>query len=187
MNLARRLAALAVRIAPRDRRAWAEALQSELAFVPAQATTSYAAGGVVMALRLRIAHPPLVLGAARYGLALAALAWSALNLRLALQVSDVQPWLPTWLMVAVALVFAVGGIATAAGGLRLTSRLSVLALGLVAAYAGAVAFLLPASPHQAFYSALAVEDAFALLLALLIATSAQRYATARALGPGRGA
>lgn len=182
MSLARTLAALALRIAPPDRRAWAQALQAELAFVPARAATSFASGGLVMALRLRLAHPPLVLGAARYGLALAGLAWSALNFRLGLQVSGAQPWLPTWLLFAAAAVFAVGAIATAAGGLRLTSHLVVPALGLLAAVAGTAALLLPGAQHLAFYAALAVEDAFVLLMALLIATSAQRYAAGRAAG-----
>jgi hypothetical protein len=171
MSLARRLAELSVRITPAERRDWAEAIRAELDHVPADRSLGFALGAVVAAVRLRGAHPPFVLAFARYGLAAAALVWAALHLRLGAKLEG----LPSTLSYAMSAVFAVGGLITAAAGLRLTALLASPLLLLVGVYtAGTVAFL-PQSPNRAFYVALAVEEVFVLLMALLIAVAARSY------------
>jgi hypothetical protein len=132
MSAARLLAALAVRIAPADRKDWAEALLAELAHVPPAEVTAFAAGGLLAALRLRLTHPAFVLVASRYGLAAGALLWAALHLRLFLHLQEVAPGeaaVRTYLLVTTA-IFALGGLITAAAGLRFTCLLGLPMLGL---------------------------------------------------------
>ena len=177
------LAALAVRISPAERRNWAEALRAELPYVPAGAAMSFALGGVVTALRLRVAHPPFVLGTARYGLAVGALVWAALHMRMWLHLNSVDPSLPAALSLATGIVFAIGGLITALRGLRPTVWLALPMLVLLGLYTGAAGVLMPQSPNRAFYQALALEDAVALLSAITVAALARCYAATRRTPP----
>ena len=175
MTLARALADLAVKVAPVDSRVWATAMRAELEYVPAASGLAFAWGALTTAVRLRAASPAFVEGVARYGLAASALVWAGLNIRLALKLGAFEPAPPTPILYAAALVFAIGGVATAAAGLRSTIRLAVPALALAALYAACVTALAPPSPHRAFHQSLAFEDVVALLTALLLAVLAKRY------------
>lgn len=178
MSAARLLAALAVRIAPADRKDWAEALLAELAHVPPAEVTAFAAGGLLAALRLRLTHPAFVLVASRYGLAAGALLWAALHLRLFLHLQEVAPGeaaVRTYLLVTTA-IFALGGLITAAAGLRFTCLLGLPMLGLAALYTAGAGVIAGTSPNAALYQALAVEDLLSLVLAVAIAAAARGYA-----------
>lgn len=184
MNVSRALANLAVRIAPADRRDWTEALRAELTEVPAGERASFAAGALMTAVRLRAADPAFVLLAARWGLAAAALVWALLHLRLGLKLYRVDPSLPALLASAAGVVFALGALVTAFAGLRFTFVLGAPVLVLLTVYTGGAALLMPDSPNRAFYNALALEDVFALLTAVLVAAGARRYAASRARPAG---
>ncbi len=182
MMAARVLAALAVRIAPADRKTWAEALGAELEHVERADTISFAAGGVLLAVRLRLADPGFVLGASRYGLAAGALVWAALHLRLASRLDGIDPSLSALPTYVAAGVFGVGGVVTALAGLRFTCLLGLPTLAAAATYTVAAGLLTGQSPNSALYQALAVEDLLSLALAVGIAAAARRYANRRA-GP----
>lgn len=183
MNLARAIAELAIKIAPTEDRPWAAAMKVELDYVPAASTLAFACGALMTATRLRIASPVFVEGFARYGLAASALLWSGLQVHLAMKLGALEPASPTLILFAAALVFAIGGLTTAVAGLLSTIRLAVPALALAAIYAACVGVLIPQSTHRALYQALAFEDAFALLTALLLALAARRYVDRQTEGP----
>jgi hypothetical protein len=175
MILARVLADVAVRIAPAKRRAWVEASRAELAHVPSKDVASFAIGIFGMALRLRLTSPPFVLVAARYGLAGAALIWAVGCLRLGLHLDSMDHALPAAAVLATAAIYGLGVLTTALAGLRVASVLILPPLLLAGLYAAGAASFSPQFPNQAFYQALATEDAITLLAALAIAVWAQRY------------
>lgn len=179
MRFSYALTSLAIRIAPAGARVWAEGLKAELGYVPAAEAASFAAGAIMMAVRLRLSHPPFVHGLARYGLAAAALIWAGLQLRLALDLNTTDRSLPTVLTFVTACVFGFGGLLTAVAGLRFTVLLGVPLLVIASVYAAGAAVLMPQSPNRALYQALAIEDAAALLTAVLLAALASRYAARR--------
>lgn len=175
MSLARTLAALAIRLAPPARRPWLQAMQAEAEHAPdRRAALTFAAGGLAVAVRLRLADPPFVHGAARWGLAGAAVVWAVLKLRLAATLGPDAPLLAAWAL-ATAAVYAVGALVILGPGLKLATKLVAPALAVAVLYAFGAHVMLMESPHRATYRALAIEDAVALATALLIALMAQRY------------
>lgn len=175
MSLARTLTEWTVRLAPAPRRGWAEAIRAELEHVPPDRALGFAAGGLWAAIRFRAADPGSVEAAARHGLAAAGLVWAAMALRLGLEMQARGAILGAAMLFATAGVFGLGGLATAAAGLRATVLLGAPALAVAGAYAAGAGALLTGSPHRAFYQALAVEDFAALLLAVTVAAAARRY------------
>ncbi len=175
MSLARTLASLAVRLAPAKRRPWLQAMQAEAEHASeGRAALSFAAGGLIVAVRLRLVDPPFVHGVARWGLAGAALIWAVLKLRLAATLGPEVPLLTTWAL-ATAAVYAVGALVIVGLGLKLAARLVAPALIAAVLYALGAHAALVESPHRAAYSALALEDAVALATALVIASLTLRY------------
>jgi|GEM_PF-1578905 len=173
------LAQAAVSASPPERREWAEAMRAEVDHLPDSDAAAFAAGCLWTAVRARVDSAGFVLGAARWGLVLAAILWAGLHLRLAGRMSAADAALPEALSYAAAAIYALGALATALFGLRVTAVLATPVLGLTAIYAAAAATLMPQSPNRAFYQALAVEEVAVLLAALLIALVAPRWAAAR--------
>lgn len=174
MSLARALADLAVKVMPAERRPWAKAARAELDHVPANAALSFAAGGLITAMRFRLIAPALVLGLVRYGLATGALLWAVNSARLAFHLRHSPDPLPMAVLISSTAIYGIGALVTAFAGLRVTKLLILPLLALVGMYALAGGLILPQAPNSAFYRALAAEDAGVLITALLLAGWALR-------------
>lgn len=180
-RLARTVANLAVKVAPPERRAWAEAARAELGHLPEDASaTAFAVGGLQTALGMRLASPAFVLSAARWGLAAAASVWATLHLWLAGRLDDAGAPLPYGLSYVAAGVYGLGAVITAVFGPRVAAWLVAPVLAIAVVYAAGAATLLTQSPNRAFHQALALEEVAALLIAMLVALGASRYADQRA-------
>lgn len=160
---------IALVAAPPERRHWVEAMRAEVAHLPDQVAPSFAFGCLLTMVRARAVSAPFIVQTARAALVLSAMGWSALNLRLAGQLFDAHHGLPAAFAYAAATIFALGALATAWHGLRATVVLATPLLVLMGFFAAGANVLLPPSPYNTLYQALALEDFTVLLIALLVA------------------
>jgi hypothetical protein len=159
-------------------------MRSEVAHLPDASASSFAWGCVWASLRARLASPGFILHAARWVLVLGALGWSVGNLWLGGRLSSVGAALPAKVAYASATVYFSGAVLTAVLGLRATTALTTPVLLLVGLIAAGTDVLLPPSPHNALYRALALEQTLLLAVVLLIAGGVPRWVAARG-GPSR--
>ena len=165
--------------APPERRDWAEAMRAELAHLPDASASSFAWGCLWATLSARAASPTFILGATRWVLVLGALGWSAASLWLAGRLSGAGAALPSKVAYASAAVYLGGALLTALLGLRATVALATPVLLLVGSVAVGIDVLLPPSPHNPLFRALALEQTVLLAVVLLIASSVPSWAAAR--------
>lgn len=169
----------ALRIAPRERADWFAAMAAEFAHVPPAKRASYAAGCLTAAIQSRALAPDFIEMAAKAALVVGAAFWVLLNIRFAsLPVASEAPALRGFTLV-VATLFAAGAIATMLRGFAATLALALPALALSGAAALAVMTALPPSPGNRLFTALLVENATMLVLAIGIALAAPALASAR--------
>ena len=170
------LLALAMRIAPRERREWFAAMRAEAIHVPSGQRVRFAFGCLRAAVGARVSSPDFVRDAARQILVGGALGWAAINLWFAGRVSTAETASLGMGAYAAAILFALGAIATARFGFRATTALGApLALLLAVLTVALWTFASPSSV-MAMHIALLVEDLVILLFALAIAVAAPRLA-----------
>lgn len=166
-SFARRIAAIAVRVAPAARREWIAAIAVEVEHAAdAHDAALFALGGLSTALRLRLAEPAFAPVAVRWGLAVAALVWAGMNLVIAYRLDAAEASIGAALCFAAAAIYVVGAGVLAAGGLRMGLILMTPVLALWTAYAAGAATLLTGSPHRRIYQALALEEVAVLVVAV---------------------
>jgi hypothetical protein len=146
--------------------------------MPDEAAPSFASGCLWAAVRERAASATFAVQAARWFLVLSAVAWSALNLRLAGRLSVAETSIPEIFAYVSAAIYALGAVATATLGGGATIVLIGPALILAAVLAADSTLLLPHSSYTALYRALAIEHLSVLMIALLIALGVSRTAAA---------
>lgn len=176
---AQRFVALAVKIAPAERRAWFEAMAAELDHVPEARRGHFAFGCLLVAVRERLTSPQFLNAAARSLLIGGAVAWAALNIRFAGRMSVSDAIVLEAFGYIIATMFAVGALATARFGYRATITLAAPLMAVLAVAAALIRFGSAATPTSNLYLALVVEDLLVLACALLVAGAAARIATAR--------
>ncbi len=177
-RLATALAQMAVMMAPAERRTWVDAMRAEVEYLPDEAAPSFAIGCLWAAMRERATTAAFAVQAARWFLVLSAVAWSALNLRLAGRLSVAETSVPATFAYVSAAIYALGAVATATFGMRATIALIGPVLILAAVLAADTTLLLPHSSYTALYRALAIEHLSVLMIALLIALGVSRTAAA---------
>ncbi len=170
---------LAIRIAPRERAGWIEAMAAEIDHVPDASLQRFAIGCLTTAVRARIASPGFILASAHATLVFGALGWAALNLWFAGRMSSADAAGPEMFGYSIAAAFALGALATARFGFKAVLGLGAPLLAVLGLTALAIKMLLPYSAVNALYFALIVEDIATLLLALGIAFSIPRLVAIR--------
>jgi hypothetical protein len=113
-------------------------------------------------------------------LVVGAIGWSVANLWLAGRLSGAGAASPATVAYASAAIYASGALLTALLGLRATAVLATPVLVLVALVAAGTEVLLPPSPYNIFYRALALEQSVLLAMVLLIAIGVPGWLAARA-------
>ena len=164
--------ALALRIAPADRREWFTAMAAEFDHVPASARGRFALGCFVAAVRVRAISPQFVNAAARCLLIGGAVLWAGLNLRFAERMSVDGSLVPGVFGYGTALVFATGALATASYGYRATIALAAPLMAVLALAFVALRFGSAQAPLSKLYLALVVEDLVVLSIAVVVAAVA---------------
>ena len=175
----RRLLALALTIAPAERREWFAAMAAEFDHVPVSARRRFALGCLLAAIRERVIAPPFVNAAARGLLIGGAVFWAGLNLRFAGRMSIAEALVPEALGYGAALIFALGALATARYGYRATIALAAPLIAVLVLAAAWLSFGSAPMPHSQLYLALLVEDIAVLACAIAIATCANARRGAR--------
>jgi len=170
---------LALIAAPPERREWARAMRAELAHLPDSSAQSFASGCLWATVRARAGSSASILQATQWVLVLGAIGWSAANLLLAGRLSAAGAASPATVAYASAAIYASGALLTALLGLRATVVLATPVLVLVALIAAGTGVLLPASPYNNLYQALALEQCGLLAMVLLIAGGVPGWVAAR--------
>ncbi len=170
---------LALIAAPPERREWAEAMRAEVAHLPDASVQSFALGCVWATVRARAGSPAFILQATQWVLVLGAIGWSAANLWLAGRLSGAGAASPATVAQASAAIYASGALLTALLGLRATMVLATPMLVLVGLIAAGAEVLLPPSPYNDLYQALALEQCGLLAMVLLIAGGVPGWVAAR--------
>lgn len=116
--------ALALKIAPPERKAWFDAMAAELDHVPEAKRLHFAAGCLLAACRERLSSPQLLDAAARNLLIGGAMLWAALNIRFAGRMSVTDAFVLEAFGYGTALLFVIGALATARFGYRATIGLA---------------------------------------------------------------
>lgn len=171
--------ATAVKIAPPDRHIWAQAMMVELEHVPDSEAVTFALGCMGAMARARVVTTSFILGAAQWVLVIGAAIWSALNLWLAGRLSQADAAAPAMFAYSGAALFAAGSLVTAWLGTRATIRLAAPLLIVAMLFVISAEFIMPPTPHQNFYRALVIEDAFMLLMALAVAIGVPQWVSKR--------
>jgi hypothetical protein len=177
---------LALIAAPPERRDWAEAMRAEVAHLPDSSAQSFALGCLWATIRARAGSPAFILAATQCLLVLGAIGWSAGNLWLAGRLASAGAPLPATVAYASAAIYAAGALLTALLGLRATTVLATPMLVLVGLVAAGAGILLPASPHNPLYQALALEQCGLLATVLLIAGGVPAWVAAQEGGKRNG-
>jgi hypothetical protein len=179
VRIANTVLQLAVAVSPRERREWSQAMQAEAVHAPTDNVLSFALGCLWAMVLARVTARSALINAARWTLVVGAVAWSALHIRLAGQLSTSGANTPAMLAYVAATAIAVGAFATAIKGLRAAFILAAP----VAVLAGLVAIgideLLPRSAFIHFYKAIAIEYVAILLVAMLIAIGVPHWVKQR--------
>lgn len=168
----RRRLALALRIAPPERREWFAAMAAEYEHVPASARDRFALGCLLAAIRERVISPQFVNAAARCLLIGGAVVWAALNIRFAGRMSNAEALVPEALGYGMALIFTIGALATARYGYRAMIALAAPLMAVLALVAISIRIGIPQAPLSNLTIALVVEDLVVLALAIVIASFA---------------
>lgn len=169
----------AVIAAPPERQDWAEAMRSEVAHLPDSSALSFALGCLWATIRARAGSPAFILQATRWVLIFGAICWSAASLWLAGRLSGAGAAIPAKVAYASAALYLSGAILTALLGLRATTALATPVLVLVGLVAAGTDVLLPPSPYNHLYQALALEQSVLLAVVLLIAGGVPGWVAAR--------
>ena len=177
---------LALIAAPQERREWADAMRAEVAHLPDSSAAAFALGCLWATVRARAGSATFILHATRWVLVLGALGWSAGNLWLAGRLSGAGAAVPATLAYGSAAIYACGALLTALLGLHVTMVLATPLLVLVAGVAAGTEILLPPSPFNGLYQALALEQCALLTAVLLIAGGVPNWVAARQRGERNG-
>jgi len=170
---------LAVLISPTERREWSLAMQAEILNISSDKALPFALGCLWAMVHARATDGNTLLIAARWTLVLGAVAWSALHVRLAGQLSASSASIPSILAYVAAVVIALGAYFTAVKGLRATFILAAPVALLSGLAAIGVDYLLPQSPYSHFYKAIAIEYVVILLVGMLIAIGVPHWVVQR--------
>ncbi|MFY8047241.1 MAG: hypothetical protein ACOVNS_00295 [Erythrobacter sp.] len=179
----RRLLALALRIAPAERREWFAAMAAEFDHAPLSARGRFALGCLLAAIRERVISPPFVNAATRSLLIGGALFWAGLNIRFAGRMSHAEALVPEALGYGTALIFATGAWATARYGYRATIALAAPLMAVLALVAIFLRHGSAQAPLSNLTIALMVEDLVVLAMAIAIAAFAARQTRMRQGNP----
>lgn len=186
MNTISRIAQIALRLAvhisPVERREWSRAMQAEALNISADKALPFALGCFWAMVLARATASNALLLAARWILVFGAVAWSALHVRLAEQLSASGASVPSTLAYVAAVAIALGAASTASKGLYATFILAAPVALLSGLVAIGVEYLLPQSPYVHLYKAIAIEYVIILLAGMLIATAVP-YWVVRREGP----
>lgn len=171
--------ALALKIAPSERRAWFEAMAAELDHIPEAERMDFAAGCILAAVRECLASPQFLHTAARSLLIGAAILWAALNIRFAGRMSVTDAFVLEAFGYGTALLFVIGALATARFGYRATIGLAAPLITVLTLTAIFIRLGNAPTPTLNLYLALIVEDLVVLVFAVVVAGAAARFATGR--------
>jgi hypothetical protein len=174
-----RLLALALRIAPAERREWFAAMAAEFDHIPVSARSRFGLGCLLAAIRERVISPQFVNAAARGLLIGGAMFWAALNIRFAGRMSQAEALVPEALGYVMALIFAIGALATARYGYRATIALAAPLMAVLALVAISIRLGSAQAPLSNLTIALVVEDLVVLAMAVAIAAFAVRQTRMR--------
>ena len=176
---ARGLLALAIKVAPPERKVWFTAMAAELDHVPEAERALFAAGCIFAAVRERMVSPRFLHGIVRGILIGGAMGWAAMNIRFAGRMSVTDASVLEAAAYTIALLFVVGALATARFGYRATISLAMPLIAVLAAVALSIRLGSLPTPMADLYFALIVEDLFILMVALLVAVAASRLISAQ--------
>lgn len=154
-------------------------MRAEVAHLPRFTAQAFALGCLWATIRARAESPGFILPTTRWVLVLGAIGWSAANLWLANYLSGSGATSPATFAYASAAVYGLGALLTALRGLRTTAVLVTPMLILMGLVTPGVGILLPPSPYNSLYQALALEQSVLLAIALLIASGVPRWAAAQ--------
>lgn len=174
-----RLVALAFKIAPPERRSWFEAMAAELDHVPKAARMDFAVGCLLAACRQRLGSSQFLQTAASNVLIVGAMLWAALNIRFAGRMSVSDALVLEAYGYCTALLFLIGAVLTARLGNRATISLIAPLILVLTATAAFIRIGSAPTPTSHLYLALIVENLAVLVLALIVAGAAARFATVR--------
>lgn len=176
---ARRLVALALRIASPERRFWFEAMIAELDHVPEGERMHFAVGCLLAACKERLGSPRFIQAAARNLLIGGAMLWAALNIRFAGRMSASDALELEAYGYCTALLFLIGALATARFGNRATIGLAASWSTVLVATAAFIHVGTAPTAASNLYLALIVENLVVLVFALVVAGVAAQFANAR--------
>lgn len=179
VRIAHAVLRLAVAASPRERREWSRAMQAEALYASSDKALSFALGCLWAMVQARVTASSALLNAARWTLVVGAVAWSALHIRLAVQLSASGASTPSILANVAAAAIALGAFLTAAKGLRAAFILAAPVAVLSGLVAIGIDELLPRSSFVHFYRAIAIEYVVILLVAMLIAIGVPRWVDQR--------
>lgn len=183
MNSVNRIAQAALRLAvlvsPAERREWSRAMQAEALNISSDKALPFALGCLWAMVLARTTASSTLLNAARWTLVLGAVAWSALHVRLAGQLSPSSASIPSTLAYVAAGAIALAAFFTAVKGLHATFILAAPVALLSGLVAIGVDYLLPQSPYAHFYKAIAIEYVVILLVGMLIAIGVPHWVVRR--------
>jgi hypothetical protein len=154
-------------------------MQAEVAHLSDSSAQSFAWGCLWATIHARAVSSSFLLRATQSVLVLGAIGWSAANLWLADRFSGAGADSPAAVAYASAAIYAAGALLTALLGLRATVILATPVLVLVSLVAAGSKVLLPPSPYNGLYQALALEQCGLLIVVLLIASGVPNWVTAR--------
>lgn len=170
--MVQRLMALAIKIAPPERKSWSEAMLAELDHVPEAERMDFAAGCLLAGCRERLASPQFLQAVARNLLIAGAMLWAALNIRFAGRMSLSDAFVLEAYGYGMALLFGIGALATARFGNGATIRLAAPLLTVLAATAAFIRLGSAPTAMSNLYLALIVENLVVLVFALVLAKAA---------------
>ncbi|MDA7787698.1 hypothetical protein N8940_00505 [Sphingomonadaceae bacterium] len=165
---AQALIGLGLAIALPKQKEWARAMKAELAHLPDRNALPFALGCVAALVKERVYSDAFILFFGRQLLVISAVIWSAAHIWLATRFSSIGDETPAALSYIASACIAVGAVITAKHGLRVAAKLICPVLLTAAMVGSAGQELLPTSPHNQFYQAIALEYALLLSMALLI-------------------
>lgn len=147
---------------------WARAMKAELEHLPDRNALPFALGCVAALAKERASSDTFILLFGRRLLVISAIIWSAGHIWLAARLSSMGYETPATLSYVASAFIAVGAVMTFKHGLRMAAKLIIPVLLVAGVIGGAGKELLPATPHNHFYQAIALEYAVLLSVALLI-------------------
>lgn len=161
---------------------WARAMKAELEHLPDRSALPFALGCAAALAKERACSDTFLLVFGRRFIVFSALIWSAGHIWLAMRLSSSGYETPSALSFTASAFIAVGAIMTAKHGLPMAAKLIVPVLLMAGVIGAAGQNILPSSPHNRFYQAIALEYTLLLSIALVVSAGIPHWIEAQKRG-----